>query len=1104
MFNSSTFLFFFVFFLSLSSTSLFVSGSEVVSMEMETFYISWLNVPVGKEGAIYVSTMEGHFFALDSKTGEVLWSVDTGGPLVSTSFEGLSDFSSIPIPSLDGTVLEYSPQAGLQDFQFETRDIINNDFVCFRGDTLLLGSKVTKIFGVDLTSGTVLPFATSLPFPPPHFQKQDNQQFIYLARVEERIQIVDSSSGEEMGNFSIATIRPSVRHSSSPFSSVPSIPFDRERCEGKDRFPQEADEVLETCRASPKQTIPMLIANVFGGLSAVNPHSGRVQWTITLPSAATHLYAYSEKVAPSADGAADARRLQEVFALVQPANLANEAAPSVDSFFVARSGSTFLAHPHVRALHPATPHSGAIFAALDNQATVGNMFLPPSLDNTQGLLPNVSEEWNGAGRVWGDDDEKKKNRADDSTGVVVAPGAVAGYPHTMVGKSADYALPVGFIAAFEEKSPIHIDAPFATENNSGERAAEEEKEGEGVWPWLFPGDGAGGEDEWALFLEWQNMGGFDAHIRAEVYTFLSLLNLGLSVFLSYLLMSLIISSSALRNVVPPTLRPFLLPVTLSPETLFSLTRLFAKRSSSTNDKNSSHNYNAPAIRGGGAHNNQTPRKKKTKKKATGPQPPDPAQPLRPLQNVAVSTTPEGLLCLGPLTVSQDIIGHGSHGTVVLSGDFDGRPVAVKRLLRQFYAVARKEVGLLQASDTHPHVLRYYAMLEHQEFVYLALERCMETLQHFVDEHLSPGPLPLKQPAEELLLHPWTTQQHRLAREVLLGVASLHALGIVHRDLKPSNILLTHTHSVRVADMGLGRRIDGGGSSFYTTQLYCGSRGWMAPEQILSEGGSESSSSSGGGSGGMHGGGDSEGDPHPRHRVTKAVDVFSTGLVLHYILSGGAHPFGGRIEQEVNIVHGRLSLAPSLCGSALVTDLLKTMLSADPTHRPPISRCLTHPVFWSASRFLTFLLDLSDRMEIEEADSPLVLQMDSYAVDVFDMGPDPTTTTATATATTSSSSGEVFGWALGIGADLLENLGKYRKYKFGSLRDLLRVIRNKKNHFRDLPDHLRLLIGAPPADYLNFFHTRFPKLLLCCYQFVAASTLVDEPLFKSYFQPTPLH
>ncbi len=33
------------------------------------------------------------------------------------------------------------------------------------------------------------------------------------------------------------------------------------------------------------------------------------------------------------------------------------------------------------------------------------------------------------------------------------------------------------------------------------------------------------------------------------------------------------------------------------------------------------------------------------------------------------------------------------------------------------------------------------------------------------------------------------------------------------------------------------------------------------------------------------------------------------------------------------------------------------------------------------------------------------------------------------------------------AHLIYHAGKYRKYSFGSLRDLLRVIRNKHNHFR---------------------------------------------------------
>ena len=52
------------------------------------------------------------------------------------------------------------------------------------------------------------------------------------------------------------------------------------------------------------------------------------------------------------------------------------------------------------------------------------------------------------------------------------------------------------------------------------------------------------------------------------------------------------------------------------------------------------------------------------------------------------------------------------------------------------------------------------------------------------------------------------------------------------------------------------------------------------------------------------------------------------------------------------------------------------------------------------------------------------------------------------------------WMARFDAELVENLGRYRKYNQGSLRDLLRVIRNKHNHFRELPDSLQAKLGPP--------------------------------------------
>lgn len=63
-----------------------------------------------------------------------------------------------------------------------------------------------------------------------------------------------------------------------------------------------------------------------------------------------------------------------------------------------------------------------------------------------------------------------------------------------------------------------------------------------------------------------------------------------------------------------------------------------------------------------------------------------------------------------LQVGPAVLGYGSGGTVVFSGELDGRPVAVKRMLRQFYEVARKEIDALILADEHPNIVRWAYML----------------------------------------------------------------------------------------------------------------------------------------------------------------------------------------------------------------------------------------------------------------------------------------------------------------------------------------------------------------------------------------------------------
>lgn len=56
-------------------------------------------------------------------------------------------------------------------------------------------------------------------------------------------------------------------------------------------------------------------------------------------------------------------------------------------------------------------------------------------------------------------------------------------------------------------------------------------------------------------------------------------------------------------------------------------------------------------------------------------------------------------------VGPAVLGYGSGGTVVFAGELDGRPVAVKRMLRQFNEMARKEIDALILADEHPNIVR---------------------------------------------------------------------------------------------------------------------------------------------------------------------------------------------------------------------------------------------------------------------------------------------------------------------------------------------------------------------------------------------------------------
>lgn len=255
---------------------------------------------------------------------------------------------------------------------------------------------------------------------------------------------------------------------------------------------------------------------------------------------------------------------------------------------------------------------------------------------------------------------------------------------------------------------------------------------------------------------------------------------------------------------------------------------------------------------------------------------------------------------------------------MFQGSLQGRAVAVKRLLRDFVTLASREVSILQESDDHPNVIRYYYQESHANFLYIALELCPASLADIIEN-------PDRDQWREIAV---SFNPKRALKQITGGLKHLHALKLVHRDIKPQNILISGakpgsgpegSYRMLISDFGLCKKLETDQTSFAPTAygaMAAGTVGWRAPEILrgevkLDEVSDDNSMSSRGSVATVISASGSGSGSNPlasgKPRLTKSVDIFALGCLFYYTLTNGGHPFGDKYEREVNILKNAKNL-----------------------------------------------------------------------------------------------------------------------------------------------------------------------------------------------------
>lgn len=208
---------------------------------------------------------------------------------------------------------------------------------------------------------------------------------------------------------------------------------------------------------------------------------------------------------------------------------------------------------------------------------------------------------------------------------------------------------------------------------------------------------------------------------------------------------------------------------------------------------------------------------------------------------------------------------------------------------------KKEIEL-HRSLSHKHVVAFHSCFEDPSNVIIVLEYCsMKSLVHMLKRR-------------KYLTEPEV--RHFMA-QLVNGVQYIHSRKVIHRDLKLGNMLLNSLMHLKIADFGLASKVNYTGEKKIDV---CGTPNYISPEVLQKRGHSYE------------------------------ADIWALGCIMYALLCGRP-PFETTTLKEtyLRITMRKYSTPPHVSNTA--RNLIKSLLSLEPLHRPALEKITKHSFFF---------------------------------------------------------------------------------------------------------------------------------------------------------------